>query len=67
MYNIVKKFNFFCQSLQKVKLITHVDTFEVFISCNFDGWGLNIMKTQNSVSEMFQIVKKLNREKSWQE
>lgn len=60
-----KKFNIFCQSFQKVKLgflymyiyiyYTLNAIFQAFILSNFDHYGLQIMKTPNSVSENLNI------------
>ncbi len=33
------------------RFITHSEIFQAFISWNFDDYSLQIMKTQNSVSE----------------
>lgn len=60
MYNV--------QVFQKCpKLIIHftyinssIYLFQAFISCNLDDYDLQVMKTQNSVSEKFKMVKKLN-------
>ncbi len=51
----MKKDNIFCHSFQKVKPIYYIDSlhseiFQASISWNFDDYGLQIMKTQNSVS-----------------
>ncbi|MEQ2300653.1 hypothetical protein AMECASPLE_027954 [Ameca splendens] len=45
--NIVKKSIIFYHSFQKVKVITYI---RAFLSCNFDNYDLQIMKTPKSVS-----------------
>ncbi len=57
--NIMKKVNIFCHSFQKVKhilyrFITQSEIFQAFISWHVDDYGLQIMKTQNSVSSKFE-------------
>ncbi len=42
------------------RFITHSEIFQAFISCNFDDYGLQIMKTQNSVSQKIRIIHKIN-------
>ncbi len=49
----MKKANIFCHSFQKVKPIYYIDSLHRVKkknSCNFDDYGLQIMKTQYSVS-----------------
>ncbi len=67
----MKKANIFCSSFQKVKpiyytdsFIIHNEIFQAFISWDFDDYGLQIMKTQYSVSRKIWIKLKqdiLNR------
>ncbi len=43
------------------RLITQSEIFQVFISWNFDDYGLQIMKTQNSVSQKIWILQNINK------
>ncbi len=43
------------------RFITHSEIFQTFISWNFDDYGLQIMKTQNSVSQKIFILHKINK------
>ncbi len=45
------------------RFITHSEIFQAFISWNFDDYGLQIMKTQNSVSRKIRILHKINKKK----
>ncbi len=57
----MKKGHYFCQSFQKVKPIYYIDSFHIFqafISWHFDDYGLQITKTQNSVSWKIWILHK---------
>ncbi len=62
---MMKKVNIFCHSFQKVKPIYYIDSlhmseiFQAFISWNFDDYGLQIMKTPNSVSQKIIILHKI--------
>ncbi len=42
------------------RFITQSEIFLAFISWNFDDYGLQIMKTQNSVSQKIRILHKIN-------
>ncbi len=42
------------------RFIMHSEIFKSFISWHFDDYGLQIMKTQNSVSQNFWILHKIN-------
>ncbi len=61
-----KKVNIFCHSFQKGKPIyykgTQSEIFQAFISWTFD-YGLQIMKTQNSVSQKIRILHKINKKR----
>ncbi len=60
--NIMKKFNIFCHSFQKVKPIYEiVKYFEPLFIYLFYDYGLQIMKTQNSVSQKIRILHKINK------
>ncbi len=57
----MKNIYIFCHSFQKVKSIYYIDSlhsgiFQAFISSHFDDYGLQIMKTPNSVSQKIQIL-----------
>ncbi len=43
------------------RFITQSEIFQAFISWNFDDYGLQIMKTQNSVSQNIWILQKINK------
>ncbi len=66
--NIMKKVNIFCHSFQKVKPIYYIDSLRIewnisnlyFIFLNVD-YGLQIIKTQNSVSQKIWILHKINK------
>ncbi len=45
------------------RFIKQSETFQVFISWNFDDYGFQIMKTQNSVSQKIRILHKINKKK----
>ncbi len=49
----MKKVNIFCHSESEThilyRFITQSETFQDFISWNFDDYGLQIMKTQNII------------------
>ncbi len=49
----MKKVNVFCHSFQKVKL------FQAFFY--FDDYGLQIMKTPNSVSQKIRVLNKITK------
>ncbi len=55
----MKKVNIFCHSFQKVKPL-FCEIFQAFISWNVYDYGLQIMKTQNSVSQKIWILHKIN-------
>ncbi len=65
--NIMKNVNIFCHSFQKEKPIYYIDSlhrviyFKAFISWHFDDYGLQIMETQNSVSQKMRILHKINK------
>ncbi len=66
--NIMKKLNIFCHSFQKVKPIYYIDSlhsaiFQAFFSWNFDDYGLQIMKTQNWVSQKNRILHNINKKR----
>ncbi len=61
-----KKVNIFCHSFQKVKPTyyidsLHIEIFQAIISWTFDDYGLQIMKTQNSVFQKIRILHKINK------
>ncbi len=63
----MKLVNNFCHSFQKVKpiyyrFITH-EIFQAFISWNFDDYGLQIIKTQNSWSQKITILQKIHKKR----
>ncbi len=64
---ITKKVNIFCHSFQKVKPIYYMDSLHIewnissLYFLNFDDYGLQIMKTQNSVSQKIRILHKINK------
>ncbi len=43
------------------RFITRSEICQAFISLHFDGYGLKIMKTQNSVSQKIRILHKINK------
>ncbi len=43
------------------RFITQSDIFQAFISWSDDDYGLQIMKTQNSVSREIRILHKINK------
>ncbi len=62
----MKKVNIFCHLFQKVKhilyrFIKQSEIFQAFISWNVDDYGLQIIKTQNSVSQKIWILHKINK------
>ena len=66
----MEKYIYFDNSIQKVKLIYYIDLldseiFQAFISFNFDDYGLQLMKTQNSVSPKIRILHKTDKTKDF--
>ncbi len=72
----MKKVNIFCPSFQKVKPIYYIDSLRIewnisslyflniiIIIIYFDDCGLQIMKTQNSVSHKIQILHMINKKR----
>ncbi len=59
-YNIMKKVNISCDWFQKE--IAQSEIFQAFISWSFD-YGLQIMKTQNYMSQNIRILHKINKNK----
>ncbi len=62
----MKKVNIFCHSFQSephilYRLITQSEIFQAFISLNLDFYGLQLMKTQNSVSQKIRILYNINK------
>ncbi len=45
------------------RFITHSEIFQAFVSWNFDDYGLQIMKTKNSVSQRITILHKVNKKR----
>ncbi len=45
------------------RFITQSEIFQAFISLNVDDYGLQIMKTQNSVSQKMRILHKINKKR----
>ncbi len=43
------------------RFIINSEIFQAFTSWNFDDYGLQIMKTQNSVSQKIRILHKINK------
>ncbi len=43
------------------RIIRHREIFQAFISWHLDDYGLQIMKTQNSVSQKIRILHKINK------
>ncbi len=41
------------------RFIKQSEIFQAFIYCNFDDYGLQIMKTPNSVSQKIKILRKI--------
>ncbi len=62
----MKKVNFFLSLISESEIhilyrfITQSEIFQAFISWHFDDYGLQIMKTQNSVSQKIRILHKIN-------
>ncbi len=65
----MKKVNISCHSFHKsethilYRFITQSKLFQAFISWNFDDYGLQKIKTQNSVSQKNWILHKINKKK----
>ncbi len=59
----------FCHSFQKESIIkihyTQSEIFHAFISWNFNDYGIQIMKKQNSVSQKIVILHKINKKKGY--
>ncbi len=64
--NILKKV-IICHSFQKVKPIYYIDSLHIEWNISmiemFDDYSLQIMKTQNSVSQKIRILHKINKKK----
>ncbi len=62
----MKKVNIFCHSFQSephilYRFITQSEIFQAFISWNLDYYGLQMMKTPNSVSQKIRILYNINK------
>ncbi len=63
----MKKVNIFLSLISKsethilYQFITQSEIFQAFISWNVDDYGLQIMKTQSSVSQKIIILHKINK------
>ncbi len=61
----MKKVNIFCHSFQKVKFIYYIDSLSIELNISIlyflkYDYGLQIMKTQDSVSQKIRILHKIN-------
>ncbi len=45
------------------RFITQSEIFQAFLSWNFDDYGLQIMKTQNEVSQKIRLLHKINKKR----
>ncbi len=45
------------------RFLTQSEIYQAFISCHFDDYGLQIMKTQNSVSQTIRIWHNINKKR----
>ncbi len=66
--NIMKNFNILYHISESethilYKFIAQSEIFQAFISWNFDDYGLQIMKTNNSVSPKIWILHKINKKR----
>ncbi len=64
----MKKFNIICHISESethilYRFITQSEIFQAFISWNCDDYGLQIMKTQDSVSLKIRILHKINKKR----
>ncbi len=66
--NIMKNVNIFCHLFQKVKPIYYIDSLHIewnisslYFLIFFDDYGLQIMKTQNAVSQKIRMLHKIKK------